>query len=72
MKKILFLLLLGFIAAVSANAQVVEVYKNGTLVHSYNNTPDSKYTVKFIPLLTLRPLSMAMNLSRLVARSGPR
>lgn len=48
MKKILFLLL-GIIAAVSANAQVVEVYKNGTLVHSYNNTPDSKYTVKFIP-----------------------
>lgn len=48
MKKILFLLL-GIITAVSANAQVVEVYKNGTLVHSYNNTPDSKYTVKFIP-----------------------
>lgn len=48
MKKILFLLL-GFVAAVSANAQVVEVYKNGTLVHSYNNTPDSKYTVKFKP-----------------------
>lgn len=48
MKKILFLLL-GIIAAVNANAQIVEVYKNGTLVHSYNNTPDSKYTVKFIP-----------------------
>lgn len=48
MKKILFLLL-GIIAAVSASAQKVEIYKNGTLVHSYNNTPDSKYTVKFIP-----------------------
>ena len=46
MKKILFLLL-GIIAAVSANAQVVEVYENGTLVHIYNNTPATKYTVKF-------------------------
>lgn len=32
MKKILFLLL-GIVAAVSANAQVVEVYENGTLIH---------------------------------------
>lgn len=46
MKKILFLLL-GFIAAVSANAQIVEVYENGTLIHRYNNTPAAKYTVKF-------------------------
>ena len=46
MKKILFLLL-GIIAAVSANAQVVEVYENGTLVHIYNNTPATRYTVKF-------------------------
>ena len=46
MKKILFLLL-GIIAAVSANAQVVEVYENGTLIHIYNNTPATKYTVKF-------------------------
>lgn len=46
MKKILFLLL-GIIAAVSANAQVVEVYENGTLIHRYNNTPAAKYTVKF-------------------------
>lgn len=46
MKKILFLLL-GFIAAVSAKAQVVEVYENGTLIHIYNNTPATKYTVKF-------------------------
>lgn len=46
MKKILFLLL-GFIAAVSANAQIVEVYENGTLIHIYNNTPATKYTVKF-------------------------
>ncbi len=46
MKKILFLLL-GFIAVVSANAQVVEVYENGTLIHIYNNTPATKYTVKF-------------------------
>ena len=46
MKKILFLLL-GIIAAVSANAQIVEVYENGTLIHIYNNTPTTKYTVKF-------------------------
>lgn len=46
MKKILFLLL-GIVAAVSANAQVVEVYENGTLIHRYNNTPAAKYTVKF-------------------------
>ena len=46
MKKILFLLL-GIIAAVSANAQVVEVYENGTLVHIYNNTSATRYPVKF-------------------------
>lgn len=46
MKKILFLLL-GIVAAVSANAQVVEVYENGTLIHRYNNTPATRYTVKF-------------------------
>lgn len=46
MKKILFLLL-GIVAAVSANAQIVEVYENGTLIHRYNNTPAAKYTVKF-------------------------
>lgn len=46
MKKILFLLL-GIIAAVSANAQIVEVYENGTLIHRYNNTPATRYTVKF-------------------------
>lgn len=46
MKKILFLFL-GIIAAVSANAQVVEVYENGTLIHIYNNTPATRYTVKF-------------------------
>ena len=46
MKKILFLLL-GILAAVSANAQIVEVYENGTLIHIYNNTPATKYTVKF-------------------------
>ena len=46
MKKILFLLL-GIIAAVSANAQIVEVYENGTLIHIYNDTPAAKYTVKF-------------------------
>lgn len=46
MKKILFLLL-GIIAAVSANAQKVEVYENGTLIHIYNNTPATRYTVKF-------------------------
>ena len=46
MKKILFLLL-GIIAAVSANAQIMEVYENGTLIHRYTNTAADKYTVKF-------------------------
>lgn len=46
MKKILFLLL-GIIAALSANAQIMEVYENGTLIHRYNNTAADKYTVKF-------------------------
>lgn len=46
MKKILFLLL-GIIAAVSASAQIMEVYENGTLIHRYNNTAATKYTVKF-------------------------
>lgn len=46
MKKILFLLL-GIIAAVNASAQIMEVYENGTLIHIYNNTPATRYTVKF-------------------------
>ena len=46
MKKILFLLL-GIVAAVSASAQIMEVYENGTLIHIYNNTPANRYTVKF-------------------------
>lgn len=57
MKKILFLLL-GIVAAVSANAQVVEVYENGTLVHIYNNTSATRYTVKFkAPAHFLPPIS---------------
>lgn len=46
MKKILFLLL-GIIAAVSANAQVVEVYENGKLIHIFNNSDAARYMVKF-------------------------
>ncbi len=38
MKKII-LSLIALIAAVSTNAQVVEVYENGELLNTYYNTP---------------------------------
>lgn len=46
MKKII-LLLIALIAAVSTNAQVVEVYENGELLNTYYNTPKKNYKVVF-------------------------
>ena len=44
MKKIL-LTLVGLSALMSIHAQVVEVYKNGQLMQTYYNTPNSQYEV---------------------------
>lgn len=44
MKKII-LSLIALMAAVSTNAQVVEVYKNGELHATYYNTPQNNYKV---------------------------
>ena len=46
MKKII-LLLIALMAAVSTNAQVVEVYENGELLNTYYNTPQKNYKVVF-------------------------
>lgn len=46
MKKII-LSLIALMAAVSTNAQVVEVYENGVLHATYYNTPKNKYKVVF-------------------------
>ena len=46
MKKIL-LTLVGLSALMSIHAQVVEIYKNGQLVQTYNNTSTSQYEVVF-------------------------
>lgn len=46
MKKII-LSLIALMAAVSTNAQVVEVYKNGELHATYYNTPQNNYKVVF-------------------------
>ena len=46
MKKII-LLLIALMAAVSTNAQVVEVYENGELLNTYYNTPKKNYKVVF-------------------------
>lgn len=48
MKKIL-LTLMGLSALMSIHAQVVEVYKNGQLMQTYYNTPNSQYEVVFKP-----------------------
>lgn len=42
MKKII-LSLIALMAAVSTNAQVVEVYENGELLNTYYNTPKKNY-----------------------------
>ena len=46
MKKII-LSLIALMAAVSTNAQVVEVYENGVLQNTYYNTPKKNYKVVF-------------------------
>lgn len=46
MKKII-LSLIALMAAVSTNAQVVEVYENGELLNTYYNTPKKNYKVVF-------------------------
>ncbi len=46
MKKIL-LTFVGLSALMSIHAQVVEVYKNGQLMQTYYNTPNSQYEVVF-------------------------
>lgn len=48
MKKIL-LTLVGLSALMSIHAQVVEVYKNGQLIQTFYNTPNSQYEVVFKP-----------------------
>ena len=67
MKKIL-LTLVGLSALMSIHAQVVEVYKNGQLMQTYYNTPNSQYEVVF----KSKGKSMVMSISRLLAGSGPR
>lgn len=46
MKKII-LSLIALMAAVSTNAQVVEVYENGELLNTYYNAPQKNYKVVF-------------------------
>lgn len=46
MKKII-LSLIALMAAVSTNAQVLEVYENGELLNTYYNTPQKNYKVVF-------------------------
>ena len=48
MKKIL-LTLVGLFALMSIHAQVVEIYKNGQLMVTFDNTPTSQYEVVFKP-----------------------
>lgn len=46
MKKIL-LTLVGLSALMSIHAQVVEIYKNGQLMQTFYNSPNSQYEVVF-------------------------
>lgn len=48
MKKML-LTLVGLSALMSIHAQVVEIYKNGQLMQTFYNTPNSQYEVVFKP-----------------------
>lgn len=48
MKKILFSLFALFMCAQSINAQVIQVYKNGVLQNTYENTTTEVYNVKFM------------------------
>ena len=48
MKKIL-LTFVGLSALMGIHAQVVEIYKNGQLMVTFDNTPTSQYEVVFKP-----------------------
>lgn len=47
MKKIFLALFAAILSVTAANAQLVKVYKNGTLVNTYTNTDQNKYKVTF-------------------------
>lgn len=46
MKKTIFTLI-ALLSALNINAQVIEIYENGRLINTYNNTPHSQFKVKF-------------------------
>ena len=46
MKKTIFILI-ALLSALNINAQVIEIYEDGRLVNTYNNTPHSHFKVKF-------------------------
>lgn len=70
MKKIL-LTLVGLFALMSIHAQVVEIYKNGQLMVTFDNTPTSQYEVVFKPSRDQEKIN-GHSISRLMAGSGPR
>ena len=47
MKKIFLALFAALLSVTAADAQLVKVYKNGTLVNTYTNTDQNKYKVTF-------------------------
>lgn len=47
MRKMFFTLLAALLCVTAVNAQLVKVYKNGTLVNTYTNTDQNKYKVTF-------------------------
>ena len=47
MKKIFLALFAALLSVKAADAQLVKVYKNGTLVNTYTNTDQNKYKVTF-------------------------
>ena len=49
MKKTIFTLI-ALLSALNINAQVIEIYENGRLINTYNNTPRAHFKVKFTEL----------------------
>ena len=49
MKKTIFILI-ALLSALNINAQVIEIYENGRLINTYNNTPRAHFKVKFTEL----------------------
>lgn len=49
MKKTIFTLI-ALLSALNINAQVIEIYENGRLINTYNNTPRTHFKVKFTEL----------------------